>query len=141
MLSVPTWPSESQICERWTYIWPKMARNGRLKVIYKGTFVSNQSLYLYFSKPIDKHCLMLRRKAWRIRYRVHFTYHLTFFCTSVLRLLVDLGGLKWIVVEVSNSLVTKWRIRLMAMITMLNKVRVVDIKFSLITAILENFEM
>ena len=43
--------------------------------------------------------------------------------------------------EVSNSLVPKRRITLMAMITTLNKVRVVEIKFSLIAAILENLKI
>ena len=43
-VSTSKWPSELQFCERCTYIWQKMARNGRKTVIYKGTFVSNQSL-------------------------------------------------------------------------------------------------
>ena len=43
-VSTSKWPSELQFCERCTYIWQKMARNGLKTVIYKGTFISNQSL-------------------------------------------------------------------------------------------------
>ena len=34
-LSTSKWPSETQFCERWTYIWQKMAGNGRNIVIYQ----------------------------------------------------------------------------------------------------------
>ena len=34
-LSTSKWPSEPQFCERWTYIWPKMAGNGHNIVIYQ----------------------------------------------------------------------------------------------------------
>jgi hypothetical protein len=43
--------------------------------------------------------------------------------------------------DVSNSLVINRRIRLMAMITTLNKVRIVEMNFSFIAAILENLDM
>ena len=44
LLSTSKWPSEPQFCERWTYILQKMARKGRTKVIYKGTFICIQTL-------------------------------------------------------------------------------------------------
>jgi len=45
LLSTSKWPSEPQFCEIWTYIWQKMVRNGRTKAIYKGTFISIQTLF------------------------------------------------------------------------------------------------
>ena len=50
LLSTSKWPSEPQFCERWTYIWQKMVRNGRTKAIYKGTFISIQTLHTMFSQ-------------------------------------------------------------------------------------------
>ena len=47
-LSTSKWPPEPQFCKRWIYICPKMARIGRPKVIFKGTFVSNMSLFESF---------------------------------------------------------------------------------------------
>ena len=49
LFNTSKWPSESQFCERWTYIWQKLARGSLSKVIYKGTFISNQSLLYLFS--------------------------------------------------------------------------------------------
>ena len=69
--------------------------------------------------------------------QVHWTYLATFFCT-----LVDCGGLYWKYIEaISIFLVTKWIIIKMAMVTILKKIRVVEIKFSSMAAIIENLVM
>ena len=47
-LSTSKWPSEPQFCERWTYIWQKMAGNGRNIVIYQYLSFPIR-LYLSFS--------------------------------------------------------------------------------------------
>ena len=61
-VSTSKWPSELQFCERCTYIWQKMARNGLKTVIYKGTFISNQSLFVL---PMKKWRKKPEKKRWR----------------------------------------------------------------------------
>ena len=53
-VSTSKWPSELQFCERCTYTWQKMARNGLKTVIYKGTFILNQSLCSWMSLNLYK---------------------------------------------------------------------------------------
>jgi hypothetical protein len=48
-LSTSKWPIELQFCERCTYTLQIMAKNGLKTVIYKGTFISNQSLWHFWS--------------------------------------------------------------------------------------------
>ena len=52
-LSASKWLYEPQFSDRWKHMATKIARSGGKTVIYKGTFISNQSLlhkthYLYF---------------------------------------------------------------------------------------------
>ena len=57
MLSTSKWPSESQFCERWTYILQKIARKGCKKDICKGTFISIQTLLHEILEKKDVLCL------------------------------------------------------------------------------------
>ena len=82
-LSTSKWPSEPQFCERWTYIWRKKGQKGRTEVIYKGTFISKQSLseQLYksgrirptlstgqFSNLSKNQCYISRWTLWHIKF-------------------------------------------------------------------------
>ena len=80
-LSSSKWPLEPQFCERWTYLWQKMARKGHSKVIYKGTFVSKRSLLeKHIFKKIENQISMKDSK----------------FCSNLNQPLYKNGSLHWI---------------------------------------------
>ena len=63
-LSISKWPSEPQLCERWTYIWQKIAKNGRNIVIY---------LYLSFRIRLYYATLNYEMNIWSMYF--HFSLY------------------------------------------------------------------
>ena len=108
-LSTSKRPSEPQFCGRYTHIWQKMASNGHTKVIYKGTFVSKQSLCTWYLK--DFLCflsLSLIFVRLSVRYHVLLEHLVSQHLTGLLKLIsVSSGGWQF---PMRNSLAYIWEI-------------------------------